>query len=206
MVSTSPAPGGMPLGELDPRTALLCRNWSFVLWRAIAAIVFGVLAIVWPGLTLASLILLFAAYMLVDGVFTLLSGLRAARAHERWGWFLFEGLVDIAAAVVAFAWPGMTVIVFTWLVGFWAVVTGVLMLAAAFRLHGRHGRWLLAISGIVSVLWGALLLFLPLAGALVMTLWVGAYALVFGISLLVFALRLRRARGQETGVHASSRG
>ena len=195
-----PSPGGSgplrapPGAGLDGGGGPL--RWRLLLLRGVTGIVFGLLALLLPGPTLASLVLLFAVYMLIDGVAALVSGARAAR-HERgrWGWFLFEGLADIAAGLVAFFWPGLTIFVFVWLSAFWALVSGALMLGAALRWTRGQGRGWLVLGGLVSLVWGVLLLMAPVAGALVMTLWLGAYALAFGIALLVLALRLRRDGG-----------
>ena len=104
-------------------------------------------------------------------------------------------MVDIIAGLVAFVWPAITVLVFVLLLAFWAVVTGALMLGAAFRLDAAHGRWWMALGGIASIAWGVLLFLAPAAGALVLTWWLGAYSLVFGILLLILAFRLRARRG-----------
>jgi uncharacterized membrane protein HdeD (DUF308 family) len=189
----APRDTGAPAGDaLDAPSALLSRNWGLVLLRGLAGIVFGAVALFLPGPTIATLVLLFAAYMLVDGAFAVLSGVRAARRNERWGWFVVEGILDIGAGIIAFLWPGLTLIVLVWLLAFWALLSGAVMLAAAFRLGKAHGRWLLGLGGVISIVWGVLLVFAPIAGAFVMTLWLGAYALVFGIALVVLALRLRR--------------
>jgi uncharacterized membrane protein HdeD (DUF308 family) len=168
------------------------RSWPFVLVRALAAIVFGIVALVLPGVTLGALVLLFAAYMIVDGVFAFIAGGRAVREHERWGFFAIEGILDIAAGVIAFLWPGLTIFVFVILAAVWALLSGLAMVVGAFRFRQEHGRGWLAAGGVVSAIWGLLLFAWPIAGAFVMTLWLGAYALVFGVALLVLAMRLRR--------------
>ena len=177
-----------------PMSTRLARNWWAVALRGVLAILFGIIALLLPGVTIAALVLLFGAYMVVDGIFAIISAVSAARHHERWGLLVFEGIADLIAAVIALLWPLVTVLAFVILMGAWAIVSGVLMLAAAFRLHLEYGRWLMAFGGVVSVLWGLLLLFWPLAGAVVLTWWMGAYALVFGVTLLVLAFRLRRQR------------
>ncbi len=190
-------PGGdRPTGSArsEAMSALLARNWWLVLLRGVLAILLGVLTMALPAVSLASLVLLFAAYMLADGAFGIVSGVRAARRGERWGWLVFEGLLDIAAGIAALVLPGLTVIVFVALVAAWAIISGIAMIAAAFRLTTNHGRWLMALAGVLSVIWGALLIFAPITGALVLTLWIGAYALVFGVTLVVLAFRLRSRR------------
>lgn len=160
--------------------------------RAAAAIVFGLIAIFLPGPTLAALVLLFAAYMFADGIFAIVAGVRAARRQEGWGWFALEALADIAAGLIAFLWPGITILVFVLIAAAWALVSGAIMLYGAFRFRENHGRFWLVFGGLVSAVWGALLLVWPMLGALAITLWLGAYALVFGIALLFLGLRLRR--------------
>ena len=170
--------------------AMLARNWWAIGIRGVLGILFGLIALFLPGATMLSLVLLFAAYAFVDGVFGIVSAVRAAREHERWGFLVLEGLVNIAAAVVAVLWPGITVVAFVFLVAFWAIFTGILELAAAFRLEFIDGRGWLIFGGIVSVLYGAVLIVAPMIGAVVLTWWLGAYALVFGVSLVVLAFRL----------------
>jgi len=177
--------------EYEPMIALLAQNWWAIGIRGVLGILFGLIALFLPGATMLSLVLVFAAYAFVDGVVGIVSAVRAARQHERWGFLVLEGLVNIAAAAVAVLWPGITVVVFVFLVAFWAIFTGILELAAAFRLQFIDGRGWLIFGGIVSVLYGALLIVAPMIGAVVLTWWLGAYALIFGVALVVLAFRLR---------------
>lgn len=194
--------GVFDVDESDAMSGLLAQNWWAVALRGVFGILFGVIALLLPGLTIGALVVWFAAYMLVDGIFTIVAGVRAAKRGERWGGFILEGIVDLVAGALALLVPIATVLVFVYLTAAWAVVSGVLMLAAVFRLRPTHGKWLLGFSGVVSVVWGVLLVIAPLLGAVVMTVWLGAYALVFGAALLVLAFRLRRHRHDSTGVHA----
>jgi uncharacterized membrane protein HdeD (DUF308 family) len=175
-------------------SGVLAQNWWAVALRGVLAILFGILAFVFTGATMLSLVLLFSAYMLVDGIFAIVAAVRAARAGERWGLLVLEGIVNIATGALAFLWPGLTVLAFVLLVAAWAIVSGGLMLGAAFRLKADHGRWWLALGGLVSLAYGVLLVLTPLIGAIVLTWWLGAYALVFGGTLLVLAYRLRAHR------------
>ncbi len=175
------------------RSSALARNWWAVALRGLFAILFGLAALLLPAVTLGSLVLLFAVYMLTDGVFAIIAGVRAAAHHERWGLLILEGVLNIAAGAAALAVPGVTVVVLVTLLGIWSAVTGVLLIVAAIRLHGGHGRWWLGLSGLVSLLWGIGLNVAPIAGALVLTWWLGLYALAFGFALLIFAIRLRSA-------------
>jgi uncharacterized membrane protein HdeD (DUF308 family) len=176
----------------SPSAETLVQNWWLFTLRGVLGIIFGILALIFPGPTILSLVLLFSAYMLVDGIFGIISAVRAIRRKEdRWGLLIFEGLLDIATGVVAFLWPGLTVVAFVWLIAAWAIVSGGLMTAAGFRLNIEHGRWWLVLGGLLSLAYGVLLIITPLIGAVVLTWWLGAYALVFGVALVIFSLKLR---------------
>jgi uncharacterized membrane protein HdeD (DUF308 family) len=170
----------------------LARNWWSLVIRGIFAILLGVITFVWPGITVAALVLLFGAYALVDGVMAIIGAVRAARSHERWGALLIEGVASLVAAAITMAWPGITIVALVFVIAAWAIVTGVFELMAAVRLRKYiTGEWLLALGGIASLLFGILLIIAPVAGALVLALWVGAYTLVFGVLLIALGLRLR---------------
>jgi uncharacterized membrane protein HdeD (DUF308 family) len=185
--------GGWPAGD-DAMSALLAQNWWAIALRGVFAIIFGIIALLMPGATMLALVLLFAAYLLVDGIFAIIAAVRAARRQERWGWLIFEGLVDLVTGGIAAVWPLITIVAFALLMGAWAIVTGALLLGASYRLNIPHGRWLMALAGAISVIWGVLLIIWPLIGALVLTWWMAAYALIFGVAMLVLAFRLRSRR------------
>ncbi len=173
------------------RIALATNWWSLVI-RGIAGIVFGILTFVWPGITLVALVLLFAAYSLVDGVMSLIGAVRAAEAHERWGVLVLEGLVGIAAAAITVLWPAITAIALVYVIAAWAIVTGALEIGAAIRLRKViSGEWLLILGGIASVMFGFLLVIAPVIGAVVVALWVGAYTFIFGVLLVALGFKLR---------------
>ncbi len=197
----APSPSDLTVG---PRGlgAVLARNWWAFAIRGVLGILFGILAFTLPGATMLSLVLFFAAYMLVDGVFAIIAAVRAAQRSEGWGLLALEGVVDIATGIVAFMWPGLTVVAFVFLVAGWAIISGVLMLAAAFKISTDHGRWWLALGGIASIIYGVLLVAAPLIGAVVLTWWIGAYALVFGVSLLILAFKLRSRQSRDSTAHA----
>jgi uncharacterized membrane protein HdeD (DUF308 family) len=188
----------------DAMSEVLAESWWAVGLRGILGILFGLICLLTPGLAVEVFVILFAAYMLVDGVFAIIAGIKAARNGERWGLLILEGIVDLAAGLVAVLWPAITLVALIWLIAIWAVVTGALMLAGAFSLNLDHGRWWLALGGIASVIFGILLVIEPLIGAVVLTLWIGAYAIVFGIFLLILAFQLHskqeeRARKAPAG-------
>jgi uncharacterized membrane protein HdeD (DUF308 family) len=183
--------------DSQPMRALLAQNWWAFAMRGVLGIIFGLIAIFLPGVTMLSLVLVFSAYALVDGVFAIIAAARAMGQHERWGYLLLEGIVNIIAAAIAFLWPGITVASFVFVVGTWAILSGGLMLSAALRLDADHGRWWLALGGLASVIYGALLIFAPFIGALVLTWWLGAYAIVFGFALMAVASKLRARQGEQ---------
>jgi uncharacterized membrane protein HdeD (DUF308 family) len=169
----------------------LARNWWLFTIRGIFGVLFGLTAFLFPGPTMLSLVILFSAYMLVDGAAGIVSAVRAMRRRDQWGLLILEGLLNIAVGIVAFLWPGLTVLAFVLLVAAWAIITGGLMIAAGFRLNTGHGRWWLVLGGLCSLIYGGLLVAMPLIGAVVLTWWMAAYALVFGISLIILSFRLR---------------
>lgn len=201
-VATNPSAGaGTAFGGGAPdeaMCALLAQNWWAMALRGVVAILFGLVGLLAPGPTLLSLALLFGAYLLVDGVFGIIATVRAASRNERWGLLLAEGVVNIVMGVVAVAFPISAVVAFVLVTAAWALLTGGLMVAAAFRLDKPHGRWWLVLSGVVSVIFGVLLLLSPLVGAVVLTWWLCAYALVFGAMLLGLAFKLKGRRDSGT--------
>jgi uncharacterized membrane protein HdeD (DUF308 family) len=187
----------------SPPAQTLVQNWWLFLLRGILGIIFGLIALIFPGPTMLSLVLLFSAYMLVDGIFAIVSAVRAIRRKEdRWGLLIFEGLLNIAVGILAFLWPGITVIAFVILVAAWAIVSGGLMTAAGFRLNVDHGRWWLILGGLLSIAFGALLIIAPLIGAVVLTWWIGAYAIAFGVALIIFSFKLRSRQHELTNPNA----
>lgn len=175
-----------------PWSEALARNWWAVALRGVAAITFGILALAMPGVTLAALVLLFGAYAVVDGVFTIVAAASRRTGPSSWWALLLAGLVSIAAGLVAFSMPGLTALAVVFLVGAWALVRGVLEIVAAIRLRKEiDNEWWLGLSGAISVAFGVLVLLAPAAGALAMVLWLGVYALVVGVVLVALGVRLR---------------
>ena len=181
--------------------ASIAKNWWALVIRGFLGIGLGVITFIWPGITLASLVILFAAYALVDGVMAIVAAVRALESHDRWGALLVEGIAGIAAGVVTIVWPAITALWLIYIIAAWAIITGVLEIVAAVKLRKQiAGEWLLALSGIASLIFGVLIMMAPLAGALVIAIWVGAYAFVFGVLLVALGFRLRSwALGHHAG-------
>jgi uncharacterized membrane protein HdeD (DUF308 family) len=183
---------------------VLVENWWVMVVRGGLAVLFGLLALLTPGLTLGLLVALFAAYAAVEGVLTALTGwqLRGsdARAHP----MIWEGLAGVAAAIVVVLWPDITAFVLLLVVAVWAIATGVLELFLARRLRGAiDGDWLLAVAGAASIVFGIALIAFPDAGSLSVVWWLGCFALVYGAVLIALGLRMRGAGKASGGMLAT---
>jgi uncharacterized membrane protein HdeD (DUF308 family) len=182
---TAPVPG--------PMLNALAKNWWLVLLRGIAAIVFGVLAFVWPGLTLLTLVILYGAYALVDGIFSLIAAFSGGAKPVPTWWLIVIGLAGIAAGILTFLWPGITAFVLIIFIGAWAIVHGIFEIVGAIRLRKEiDNEWWLILAGALSVIFGLIVLIAPGAGALGLIWVIGAYSIVFGILLIGLSLRLRK--------------
>ena len=166
-------------------------SWSWVL-RGIAAIAFGVLAIVWPSITFLIFVAMFAAYALVDGIIHLVASFRAPTGQPRW-LLALQGILGVAVAVMTFVWPGITALALLFLIAAWAVVGGALRIALAVQLRKViAGEWLLALSGVMSIIFGVLVFLVPAAGVIGTAFMVGFYAILLGTVMLTLGIRLRR--------------
>ncbi len=175
--------------ELFPVTA---RWWALVL-RGLAAIAFGILAMLKPSAGLLALVVVWGAYAIVDGVSRVALSIRGARVVRGWGWLLAGGLVGIAAGVFTFLRPGITAVALLVVIAGWAVLTGIAEIATAVRLRRvMHGEWMLAASGVLSIVFGLLVAMMPGAGALAITWLVALYAIVLGGLLVGLGFRLHR--------------
>jgi uncharacterized membrane protein HdeD (DUF308 family) len=169
----------------------LAKNWWLLLIRGLVGILFGVLAIAWPGLTLLFLAVLYGAFALTDGILAVSAAIRGRTATPRW-WLAILGLAGIAAGVLSFAWPGMTALVLLYFIAAWAVVIGVMQIMGAIALRKEiDNEWLLIAGGTLSILFGLALFVRPGAGALALALVIGAFAIAHGILFVLFALRVR---------------
>ncbi|HXT49149.1 MAG TPA: HdeD family acid-resistance protein [Gemmatimonadaceae bacterium] len=171
---------------------VLTRNWGWVAMRGVAALIFGLLTLMNPAITLAVLVLFFGAYALVDGIFAVVTAIANRRGEPHWVGLLVAGLAGIVIGVCTFLAPGITATLLLFFIAAWAIIVGVAELTAAFRLRKIvTGEWMLVLAGILAVALGLLLLTRPAVGALAVVLWIGAYALVSGLLLIGLAFRLR---------------
>ena len=174
---------------------LLARRWWALALRGVFAVLFGLLTFLIPGVTLIALVILFGFYAILDGIFDIVSAMKAPGHH--WP-LLVEGIVGIVAGIVTFMWPAITAMVLLYLIAFWAILTGVLEIVAGIRLRQViANEILLILLGVISVLFGIFIIIFPGAGALAIIIWIGAYALLFGIILIALAFRLRSFRQLE---------
>lgn len=171
----------------------LASRWGWVVARGVLAILFGLLAFSQPATIGLTLVLMFAAYAFISGIAAVVSAARGGReGASRWGTLLFEGLLYIAAGVVAVLWPAAAGLAFLWVLAIWAIVGGAMEIASALRLRRvMEHEWALGLAGLLSVAFGVLVLFRPLVGGLAIVFWLGAYAIVFGVLQLVLGFRLR---------------
>jgi uncharacterized membrane protein HdeD (DUF308 family) len=184
---------------------ILARNWGWVALRGVVAIIFGLLTIFQPGITLVALVFLFGGYAVVDGVFAIVSAIANRRDEPHWVALLVGGIAGVALGILTFLMPGITATVLLYLIGAWAIITGVAEIMVAIRLRKMiEGEWMLVLAGVVSVAFGLVLFITPGTGALAVVLWIGTYAIIAGILLLALAFRLR-SWGQERGLGGAAR-
>ena len=177
----------------------LAKNWWLVLLRGIAAIIFGVLTFIFPGVTLLTLVLLFGIYAIADGIFSLIAAFSGGTPAPRW-WLAVVGVCGIAAGLVAIFSPAITALVLLFFIAGWAIAMGVMEIVGAIRLRKEiDNEWLLIANGVLSVLFGLIMFIWPGVGALAQLFVIGFYAVVSGVLLVMFALRLRK----HTHAHAA---
>jgi len=171
---------------------VLARNWWTWLIRGIVAIIFGILAFLWPGATILAIGILFGAYALVDGIFAIVAAVRAAETQQRWWPFVVEGIVGILIAAITFYDIRITLLALYFTIAAWAFLTGIFEIIAAVQLrkHVANEFWLI-LGGIASILFGVLMIWFPMAGVLAIIWLIAAYAIVFGVIMIAFSLRLR---------------
>lgn len=192
-MSTTQAPH--PPGSLAPGASLLhalARNWWLEVLRGVAAIIFGILAFAWPGITLLTLVLFWGAFALVDGVLAVVAAVKGGNPMPRW-WLAIVGIAGIAAGAMTFLIPGLTALVLLTFIAVWAIILGVMEVYGAIKLRKEiEGEWFLILNGVLSVIFGILILWRPMTGALAVIYVIGAYAIVLGIIYVAFGFKLKK--------------
>ncbi|OZE83731.1 hypothetical protein CH304_08635 [Rhodococcus sp. 15-649-1-2] len=201
-VTTEPS-GRYEFSERDGADALLRIGkdlWWAVLLRGIVAVIFGIVALVWPGVTVWALVVVFGAYAIVDGISAIIRAVQSRRVESGWVWWLLGGVVSLVAGIVAFVWPGITALAAVFVIGIWAIMGGILEIAGSIRLRKVAGtspgasHWgMLLFAGIVELLFGLVLVFSPVSGILSIVWLIGVFAVLFGVLFVVSAFQVRSA-------------
>lgn len=170
----------------------LAHSWHWIVLRGVFAVLFGIFAFLWPGITLAALVLVWGAYAIADGVMALIAAFTIREEDKPMWALIIVGILGIAAGIITFLWPGMTALVLLFFIASWAVLMGIFEIAAAIRLRKHiENEWLLALSGVVSIAFGVLMFLQPGAGALAVVWLIGSFSLIFGILLIVLGFKLK---------------
>jgi uncharacterized membrane protein HdeD (DUF308 family) len=171
------------------------KHWWQIALRGFLALIFGILVLAWPGVALAILAIIFGAYVFVDGIFTLVAAVNYKAGAGRRTWLFIRGIAGIVVGLITFFWPAITALALVIIIAAWALVTGVMELIFAFKANQDSAiKWMFAISGILSLILGALMLAQPIIGALVIVWVIGAYAVLAGILLIILGFRLRSVK------------
>ncbi|MDX6382130.1 MAG: hypothetical protein QOI57_3154 [Rubrobacteraceae bacterium] len=181
------------MSYVQPQSILsvVTGNWWVLALRGVLAVLFGLLALIAPIATLTVLVLFWGAFALVDGIFAIVAAFRVAGGRGRW-WLIIEGVLGILAGIVTFLYPGLTALVLLYIIAFWAILIGVMRIVTAISLRREiENEWLMILGGVLSVIFGILLIVLPGPGLLSLTWLIGIWALIFGIALIALAFRVR---------------
>lgn len=182
---------------LLPRNAIrrLADNWWLLVLRGVLAIIFGIVAWVWPGLNLTTLIILVGAWLLVDGAFQIVFAILNRARVDSVLPLIIGGLISVIGGIVILAWPGLSAIALIYLIGAWAVITGIFEIVAAIQLRKEiENEWAIGIGGLISIAFGAVVLIFPGDGAVALVWLIGIFAIVLGIALIAAGFRLRSWR------------
>jgi uncharacterized membrane protein HdeD (DUF308 family) len=186
----------------------IAQNWWIFLIRGICAVLFGILAFAMPGITLTSLVIVFAIYAIMDGVGAIAVGASGGASGERWWQMIVVGIISLIAGVLTFAWPGVTAVALLACIAVWAIVRGIVEIYAAIRLRALiDNEFLLILGGLCSILFGVIMIARPGAGALAVLWIIGVYAIIFGVLTMSLAFKLHSLKpltGSAAGFTAPS--
>ncbi len=176
---------------------VMSRYWWVLLLRGVLAILFGIVALSYPGMTLASLVLWFAIFVFADGISNVFHAFSGRKDNESWWVLLFEGLLGITFAVVTFQAPGITAMLLLLYIGFWAMASGVLRIVLAIRVRDEiDGEWWMVLGGLVSILFGLSVIARPAAGAIAVLAVMGVWSMLTGILLVLASFKMRSVGGR----------
>jgi uncharacterized membrane protein HdeD (DUF308 family) len=182
-------------------SVLIVRSWKALAFRGLVGVMLGIVPIMWPSIALTGLVMLFGLYAIVDGLLLIASASHYRKIGHAWA-FAIEGIIGVTAGLVAFLWTGMGMLLFINLIAFWALVTGAIELALAFRLRKEPiGGLYLGAAGAASVAFGILILGWPNVSAFLIVTLLGCYALAVGVSMISFAFRMRRIENLHNQTH-----
>lgn len=167
------------------------RNWGWILVRGIVAILFGIAAILVPGATLTAIVLLLGGWFAVDGLLTALGAILHRKVDPSWVLLLIEGLIGLAAGVLALIYPGMTAVVLLYFFAGWSIATGVIEIVTGIRLRNTEGSWVLIVGGLLSIAIGVFAFISPGATALSLLTMLGIFAIAFGVAMVILAYRAK---------------
>jgi uncharacterized membrane protein HdeD (DUF308 family) len=174
---------------------LVSRIWWTLALSGVLAVIFGLVALFRPGKTLLGLVYVYGAFAVLTGLVQIVAAVRAGEDHRRWGWLGLSGIVGVAAGLVSFVWPGITALALVFLIAAWAIISGVAQIAFALQWPDTLAHpWLVSLSGLLSVVFGILLVIWPRSGALALTWLLGIYAILYGATLLYYGYRLQALR------------
>lgn len=180
---------------MDKLVRVMADNWWVPLLRGIAAVLFGLMALIWPGLTVYALLIVFGAYAIFDGIMSIIIGFQRKSEDDRWWSWALDGFLSIVIGLMALFWPEATALAFVIWMAAWAVVAGIFRIIAAIRLRAEiEGEWALGLSGLLMVIWGVLMAMIPAAGLLSIAWLIGLFALLIGVVMIVLAFHLRGIR------------
>jgi uncharacterized membrane protein HdeD (DUF308 family) len=169
-------------------------NWGWIALRGVFAILFGILAIARPGLTLAAIVVVFGIYAIIDGVYLAVTSVANRSTEPNWGWYFVGGLAGIIVGALTLTMPGISALTLLYFIAVWAILRGIIEMIAAVRLRKFiKGEWVYIFAGLLSIAFGFYLIARPAMGSLLLMVWLGAYAIFFGIVLVVLAFRIKKA-------------
>ena len=177
---------------------IFTKNWWVFLLRGLLAILFGGLAVIWPEITLVTLVILFGAFVFLEGLLNLVIGIASSETNRRWWMTLLEGVLGIIIAILTFIWPDLTAVVLLYFIAAWALITGVMEIITAIRLRQMIAReWAMIVSGILSILFGSLLFVFPGESAISLVWLIGLFSMLIGILLIILGFRLRKFQNEN---------